>query len=170
MKRRLPLKTHVVAVILTFFLFCHLALAQFGQVTDSNTAMTNIRKHLFRLSERTYNEPLIFVGVIDALGPVCSMCVCKGAISQYVDFRIESVVWGRYQGQGSQLHTGYINCTLQPLPAPPFTLHGRVMVYCEQVPHLKCISPVVFSQRRSATVQGWLTDLASKPTGNGARH
>ena len=170
MERVRPLKPHFVAVILTLFLFCHLALAQFGQVTDGDTAMRNIRKHLSGLSEQTYNQPLLFVGVIDALGPVCSMCVCKGALSQDVDFRIESVLRGEINGHDSQFHTSYINCTGQSLPEPPFTLHGRVIVYCKQVSHAGCLTPVVFSEQRLATIQKWSTGSASKPPKNGAGH
>lgn len=162
MKKQWPLKRHVVAVTLIYFLISHLAFSQFGQATDSDTALRNIRKHLSRRSELTYNEPLLFVGIIDALGPVCSMCVCKGAIEQHVAFRIENVVWGESRGEEAQLHTGYINCTMQSLPAPPFALQGRVIVYCEQVPHVKCLAPVVFTQQRLATVQKWLAGLDSK--------
>jgi hypothetical protein len=169
MKRRLSVKTHVVAVTLTFFLLCHVAFAQFGQVTDSDAAMRNIRKHLTSPSEQTYNEPLLFVGVTDSLGPVCSMCVCKGALSQKVDFRIETVLWGKFKGHDLQVQTGYINCTGQSLPAPPFTLQGRVIVYCKQVPYLGCIAPVVFSHQRLAMVQKWLAGLNSKPAKNGVQ-
>lgn len=160
MRRQLQLKAHIVAVILVFSLYDHLALAQFGQVTDSDTAMRNIRKHLSSPSEQTYNEPLLFVGVIDALGPVCSMCVCKSALSQDVDFKIESVLRGAINGHDSQFHTRYVNCTGQSLPAPPFTLHGRVIVYCKQVSHAECLTPVVFSEQRLATIQKWSANLS----------
>jgi hypothetical protein len=151
-EKLLRLRTHIVAVMLTSFLLCHLASAQFGQATDSDAAMTNIRKHLLSPSRRTHNQPLVFVGVIEAFGPIY-MGVCKEAVSEHVDFRIQSVIWGEHQG--SQVRAGYINCTQQSLPASPFTLNGRVIVYCEQVPSLKCMAPVEFSEQHLAAVKSW---------------
>ena len=150
------LKVHIVVFMLTSFLLGHLASAQFGQVTDSNAAMTNIRKLLLGSSRRTYNQPLLFVGVIEAFGPIY-MGACKEAVEERVDFRIQSVIWGEHPGL--QVRAAYINCTQRPLPAPPFTLNERVIVYCEQVPSLKCLTPVEFSEQRLAAIKSWTAGL-----------
>lgn len=150
------LKAQIVVVILTSFLLGHFASAQFGQVTDSDAAMTNIRKHFLSSSRRTYNRPLLFVGVVEAFGPIY-MGVCKEAVSEYVDFRIQSVISGEHQG--SRVRAGYINCTQHPLPASPFALNGRVIVYCEQAPSLRCLAPVGFSEQKLAAIRSWTAGL-----------
>jgi hypothetical protein len=152
----LRLKVRIVAVMLTLFVLCHLVLAQFGQVTDGNAAMTNIRKQLLSASTRTYNKPFLFVGVIGAFGPIY-MGVCKEAVDEDVEFKIESIILGEMQG--SQLRTSYINCTQRPLPDPPFKLNGRVIVYCVQVPSLKCLAPVEFSEEHLAAIKSWTAGL-----------
>ena len=85
MKRLLPVKAHI---MLALFLLLHLASAQ---VPDSDSAMTNIRKHVLSPSRRTYGQPLLFVGVIEAFGPIY-MGACKEGVGQSVDFRVESVI------------------------------------------------------------------------------
>ena len=154
-EKLLRLKAHIIAVILTLFLRCHSASAQFGVPSDSDAAMKNIRKLLLSRSERTYNQHLLFVGVVETLGPVYEG-VCKQAVDEHVSFRIKNVISGKHQG--SQVNTGYINCTGRPLPAPPFTLHGRVIVYCEQMQShsLKCLTPVEFSDQHLAAVRSWM--------------
>jgi hypothetical protein len=154
-EKLLRLKAHIIAVILTLFLRCHSASAQFGVPTDNDAAMKNIRKLLLSRSERTSNQHLLFVGVVETLGPVYEG-VCKQAVDEYVSFRIVNVISGKHQG--SQVNTGYINCTGRPLPAPPFTLHGRVIVYCEQMQShsLKCLTPVEFSDQHLAAVRSWI--------------
>jgi hypothetical protein len=154
MERLLRFRAHIAVVMLT--LLCHLGLAQFGQVTAKDAAMTNTWKHLLSPSRRINNQPFLFVGVIEAFGPIYTG-VCKEAVSESVDFRIESVIRGEHQG--SQVHAEYINCTQQPLPAVPFTLNGRVIVYCEHVPSLKCLTPVGFSEQHLATVKSWTGGL-----------
>jgi len=84
------------------------------------------------------------------------MGVCKQAVNENVDFKIETVVLGTFRG--SELRTGFINCTGEPLPAFPFTLHGRVIVYCEQSHSLKCLIPVGFSDQQLAQIKLWGTN------------
>lgn len=79
-----------------------------AQIQDSNAAMTNIRRRISSASRRAYSQPLVFVGVIEAFGPVF-MGVCKQAVNENVDFKIETVVLGAFRG--SELRTGFINCT-----------------------------------------------------------
>ena len=152
----LRLRVQMIVFTLASFWLCLAASAQFGRVTDSNAAMTNIRKHLLSPSRRTCNQPLLFVGSIEAIGPIY-MGTCKEAVEEHVDFRIQSVVWGEHPGV--QVRAGYINCTRQPLPVPPFTLNGPVIVYCEQVPSLKCLTPVEFSEQRLTAIKSWTAGL-----------
>jgi len=64
-------------------------------------------------------------------------------------------VWASTSGnqQVSQVNTGYIRCTGGALAAPPFKLHKRGVVYCEQMRShsLKCLTswslPINASQR-----------------------
>lgn len=150
MRRKLSLGTHVVATMLAFLVLFNLVPAQ---MTDSDAAITNLRGHLLGPSRRTYSQPLLFVGVIEAFGPIY-MGVCKEGVGESVDFRIESVLLGSFQGK--KLHASYINCTGKPSP-PPFTLRGRVIVYCEQSHSLKCLIPVEFSEQRLAMIKSWLS-------------
>ena len=143
------MRVQVVAIMVGSFLLLHLA---FAQITESDAAVTNIRKHLLSSSRRTNSQPLVFVGFIEALGPVF-MGMCKEGVGQSVEFRIEGFVLGTFQG--AELHTSYTNCTRMPLP-PPFILHNRVIVYCEQVPSLKCLTPVKFSEQRLAKIKSWV--------------
>ena len=68
-------------------------------------------------------------------------------------------VWASTSGnqQVSQVNTGYIRCTGGALAAPPFKLHKRGIVYCEQMRShsLKCLTRVVF---RSTPLSDQLVD------------
>jgi hypothetical protein len=143
-------KKYVLACIMAFFA---LGTSSLVQAPNNETTMANIHRHLSSTMRRTYNEPLLFVGVIDAFGPIYTR-PCKEAVGEAVDFKIERVILGT--PQTSQLRASYINCTGAPLPAPPFTLRGRVIVYCEQRRSLNCLTPVEFSEPRLAMVGQWL--------------
>jgi hypothetical protein len=157
MNNPLLLKVHIVMVMLAFCVFLQFASAQ---ELSNDAAMTNIHGRLSSVSRRTYNKPLLLVGEIITLGPVF-MGVCKQAVSETVDFKIERIIWGT--PDGSQLRTGYINCTHTPLPVPPFTLNSRVIVYCEQQHSVKCLTPVEFTEQRLATINSWLANLRQSP-------
>jgi hypothetical protein len=49
------------------------------------------------------------------------------------------------------------------LPALPFTLNSRVIVYCEQQHSVKCLTPMEFTEQRLATIRTWLTNLQLSP-------
>ena len=69
-------------------------------------------------------------------------------------------VWASTSGnqQVSQVNTGYIRCTGGALAAPPFKLHKRGIVYCEQVRShsLKCLTRVESSDQRLSAISSWI--------------
>ena len=77
-------------------------------------------KHL----KRSYNQPLLFVGEITALGPIfgCLQRRCR----ESVDFRIDEIVWGTRAS--AQVHASYINCTRKT--AASTVVHNQCTCYC----------------------------------------
>jgi hypothetical protein len=103
-----------------------------SQVANDDSVFNKIQKRLASSEKLMYHNPIVFVAEVSELGPVYHG-VCKGAVSQGVEFTISRLLFGNHPD--SLVRTGYINCTGGPLPSPPFTLHARVIVYCEQFHH-----------------------------------
>jgi hypothetical protein len=143
------------------FLFC--SAVPYAQVPQNDVVLAKIQQRLTSTEKLTYHKPIVYVGEITALGPVFQG-VCKSVVNQSVDFTLSHLLFGRFAG--TEVHTGYINCTTQPLPSPPFTLHTPVIVYCEQFNSLTCLTPVQFTEERPRTIQGWIAavpaDLAKQ--------
>ncbi len=142
--------------LLPLFLLCAVAggaQAPQQQAPSDDDVLAQMQKRLATGEKLTYHKPMVFVGEISNLGPVFHG-VCKEAVSQAVDFTISSLLWGDHPD--SVVHTGYINCTWQPLPSPPFTLHAKVIVYCEQIHTVQCLNPVAFTDERVSRVESWI--------------
>jgi len=103
-------------------------------------------------SRHDYNR-MVFVGEIIALG-VVFQGVCKQPVNQNIDFRVSEILLG--DPPEPRVRAGYINCTGEPLPSPPFTLHGKVIVYCFQSAGFKCLAPVAFTEERLKAVKSWI--------------
>jgi hypothetical protein len=123
-----------------------------AQVAQKRTDFEKMHKALTSTEKLRYHRPMVFIGEITALGPMYQRA-CKEAVNESVDFAISRLVFGKFSG--TALHTGYINCTTQPLPSPPFTVHAPVIVYCEQRPDLICLNPVPLTEKRQRTVEAW---------------
>ena len=134
-----------------------------AQTDGSSAALEKIHRQLTKPERLKYHKPVVFIAEISALGPVFQG-VCKSAVNESVDFTISRVLFGQYPEQ--TLRAGFINCTRQPLPSPPFTLHATVIVYCELVNFFGCLTPVEFSEERQKRVERWIAaippDLASQ--------
>ncbi len=102
------------------------------------------------IRSRTFTSPVLFVGEITSLGPVFQG-VCKSAVGENVDFSVIELLLGDLSDD--TFHNSYLNCTRQPLPSPPFTLHARVILYCHH--HLSCFKPVPATPERVKTVRAW---------------
>jgi hypothetical protein len=102
---------------------------------------------------RPYTDPLLFVGEITALGPIYQG-VCKEAVSETIDFAVSDLLLGDFTDD--KLQYGYPNCTRQPLPSPPFTLHSKVILYCHHRHH--CFEPVPVTPERLQTIRMWLAE------------
>jgi hypothetical protein len=127
--------------------------AELGQ---NDTVLEQIHQRLTHVEKLTYHKPIVFIGEISELGPF-SPGVCKSAVNQRVRFTISRLLFGKLSEK--VLQAGFINCTGRPLPSPPFTLHGTVIVYCEQLHVLSCIAPVEFNEERQKKVEAWLAAI-----------
>ena len=128
-----------------------------AQSLQHDDVLAEVHKRLTSSEKLNYHKPLVFIGEIAELGPVFQG-VCKEAVNQEVVFAISRVLLGSYQG--SEFRTGYINCTRAPLPSPPFTLHAKVVVYCEEQHRSgRCLAPVVFTNEDLKKVEAWTADL-----------
>lgn len=125
-------------------------------MAQNSSVLEKIHARLTNTEKLSYHRPIVFVGEIAALGPVYQG-VCKSGVNQAVDFTVSRLLFGKFLG--TMIHTGYINCTMQPLPSPPFTLHGRVIVYCEQFHSLSCLTPVPLTEERQKTVEAWIAAI-----------
>ena len=132
------------------------SLALSSQVRN-DFVLAEIHKRLTSSKRLTYHEPFVFIGEISRLGLVYQG-VCKEAVDQQVDFTISRLLFGTHEN--SLVPTGYINCTKQPLPSPPFTLHAKVIVYCEQSHHYPiCLTPVEYTDERLKKVESWIAAI-----------
>lgn len=123
-----------------------------AQAEGNDAALEKIHRRLTNVERLKYHRPIVFVGEITALGPVFQG-ICKSAVNEGVDFTISRLLFGQFPEK--VMHAGFINCTRQPLPSPPFTLHSTVIVYCEQLNFGGCLTPVEFSEERQKKVEGW---------------
>lgn len=127
-----------------------------AQVDGNGAALEKIHRRLTNVERLKYHKPVVFVAEISALGPVFQG-VCKSAVNESVDFTISRLLFGQFPEK--VMHAGFINCTRQPLPSPPFTLHSTVIVYCEQLNFGGCLTPVEFSEERQKKVEGWIAAI-----------
>jgi hypothetical protein len=127
-----------------------------AQVESNDAALEKIHRRLTNVESLKYHKPMVSVGEITALGPVFQG-VCKSAVNESVDFSISRLLFGQFPGK--VMHAGFINCTRQPLPSPPFALHGTVIVYCEQFYSSTCLTPVEFSEERQKKVEVWIAAI-----------
>ena len=114
------------------------------------------------IKARTFTSPVLFVGEITSLGPVFQG-VCKSAVGETVDFAVTELLLGDLSDD--TFHNSYVNCTRQPLPSPPFTLHARVILYCHS--DKVCLQPVPATPERVSAVRAWI-DEARRPEDDAA--
>jgi len=144
-------------------LLCAALCASLRAQDDSERTLGQVYKYLTRdLKSRYFANPLLFVGEITALGPVFHG-VCKSAVNQTVDFSVSELLLGDLNDD--TFHYGYPNCTLQPLPSPPFTLHAQVILFCHH--HNLCEQPIPATAERLAKVRAWMAE-ARRPEDNAA--
>ena len=127
-----------------------------AQVETSDAVLQKIHKRLTSVEKLSYHKPIVFIGEITALGSVYQG-PCKQAVNESVDFTVSRLLFGKFSE--TVVHTGYINCTMRPLPSPPFTVGARVIVYCERFHFLSCLTPVEFTEARQRTVEGWIAAI-----------
>jgi len=134
-----------------------------SEAADDASVLDKIHKRLTSPEKLTYHNPIVFVGEISKMGPVYQG-ICKQAVNQDVEFTVSRLLFGNYHD--SLVHTGYTNCTTRPLPSPPFTLHIRVIVYCERFQHsVHCLDPIEFSDEHLKNVESWIaTALTLSPS------
>lgn len=136
-------------------LCCFLSsIAAHPQTESEDTTLKQIHVRLTNREKLIYHGPVVLIAEITALGPVFHG-VCKSAVSQDVEFTVSRILFGKLVDK--VINSGFINCTWQPLPSPPFTLHSTVIVYCERFHHrLSCLTPVSYTEGRQQTVESWI--------------
>jgi hypothetical protein len=142
--------------LLPLWLLCAVACtarAPQQQAPSDDDVLAQMHKRLTSGEKLTYHQPMVFVGEISNLGPVYHG-VCKSAVNQEVDFTIFRLLWGEHPAPA--VHTGYIDCTRQPLPSPPFTSNARVILYCEQIHTVQRLNPVASTDERLRKVESWI--------------
>lgn len=157
------LETHRnAAAIRTLFrysalLCCFLSsIAVHPQIESEDTTLKQIHQRLTNREKLTYHKPVVLIAEITGLGPVFQG-VCKSAVNQDVEFIVSRVLFGKFTDK--VVHAGFINCTRQPLPSPPFTLHATVIMYCEHSHFLSCVNPVPYTEARQRDVQSWISSI-----------
>ncbi len=137
------------------FIALYLAFCSSLQAQDqSERVFQNIGEYLRGdVRARPYTNPLLFVGEVSALGPVYQE-VCKEAVNQIVDFSVSELLLGDLSEDSFQY--GYPNCTRQPLPSPPFTLHSQIILYCHH--QHNCFEPVPLTTERLQTLRAWVVE------------
>jgi hypothetical protein len=148
------------ALLLTLLLF--LTVLRLG--AQDETVLSDIRKRLSTpgIDARHDHGRFLFVGEILALGAVFQG-ICKSGVVQSVDYGVGDILLG--DPPESVVHTGYINCTRQPLPSPPYTLRAKVIVYCfHNMRSLHCLAPVAFTESRLKQIKSW---IAAMPAATG---
>jgi hypothetical protein len=130
-------------------------------IAQDESVLSDIHKRLMTpgYEARHDHDRILFVGEITALGAVNPYAVCKAAILQSVDYTILDALLG--DPPEPIVHTGYVNCTRESLPSPPYTLHARVLVYCfhnMSGKMFKCLTPVAFTDDRLKKVKSWIAE------------
>jgi hypothetical protein len=128
-------------------------------IAQDESVLSDIHKRLMTpgYEARHDHDRILFVGEITALGAVNPYAVCKAAILQSVDYTILDALVG--DPPEPTVHTGYVNCTRESLPSPPYTLHAKVLVYCfhnMSGKFFKCLAPVAFTDDRLKNVKSWI--------------
>jgi hypothetical protein len=140
------------------------ALAVPRGIAQDEVVLADIHKRLMipGYEARHDHDRILFIGEITALGSVYPNVPCKSAILQSVDYSISETLLG--DPPEPTIHTGYVNCTGEALPSPPYTLHSKVIVYCfhnMSGKFFKCLAPVVFTDERLRKVKSWITESPS---------
>ena len=142
-----------------FALICTLTVP--GGTARDEAVLADIHRRLMTpgYEARHDHDRILFIGKITALGGVNPYVPCKSAILQSVDYAISETLLG--DPPEPTVHTGYVNCTSESLPSPPYTLHAKVMVYCfhnMSGKFFKCLAPVAFTDDRLKKVKSWIAE------------
>jgi hypothetical protein len=146
-----------------FALVCTFAVP--SAIAQDESVLSDIHKRLLipKYEARHDHNRILFVGEITALGGVDRYAVCKAAVRlETVDYAIADTLDTLLGDPPEQLvHTGYVNCTGEALPSPPYTLHAKVIVYCfhnMSGKNFKCLAPVAFTEDRLKKVKFWIAE------------
>ena len=153
-----PVKHMFGAVI--FALICTLTVT--GGTAQDEAVLADIHRRLMRYEARHDHDRILFIGKITALGAVNPYVPCKSATLQSVDYAISETLLG--DPPEPTVHTGYVNCTSESLPSPPYPLHAQVIVYCfhnMSGKFFKCLAPVGFTDDRVKKVKSWITESSA---------
>ena len=132
-----------------------------GGIAQDEAVLADIHRRLRTpgYEARHDHDRVLFIGEITALGSINPHVPCKSAILQSVDYAISETLLG--DPPEPTVHTGYVNCTGESLPSPPYTLQARVIAYCfhnMSGKFFKCLAPVAFTDERLKKVKSWITE------------
>lgn len=130
-------------------------------ISPEDAAMAETRDWLLGKHRRYAQNPGMYIAEISWIQPwpVGRMVICKSAISQRVEFTVLEVLTGKAPDE--KIRTGYINCSPQSLPDPPFSLHARVILYCnERHDGFGCATPITENEERLKKVRSWIAAVS----------
>ena len=132
------------------FLLCAVSLN--SQAVTSDAALQEIRAGLMASLKYENPRPVVFVGEISRMGPAYHG-ICKEAVSRDVEFTISNLLLGTYTDP--LVRTSYIDCG--SMTSPPFTLHAKVIVYCDQQDNrMACALPAALTDENLKKVESWI--------------
>ena len=148
----------ICAVALLLIVFSNVSSAQ----TESDgKVLGTIHDRLLDKGRIASDQPFIFVGNIARLGPPFEG-PCNKGLGDVVDYSVSHLVWGKFTDPTA--HAVYITCGHAALPAPPFTMGAKMIVYCEHPQGaLTCLDPIPYSDDTLQRTQQWTASLPSAP-------
>jgi hypothetical protein len=130
----------------------------FAQNADPLSAVhTRLQDHR-RLAQ---DHAVVFAGEISQLQTI-PRTTCKAGVEDRVAYRVTETLWVEPDSQvkpGYIVAKDFIDCGEKSLPAPPFAVGAKVLVYCRVRRGFSCLPPIEFTDRNLHEIRTWLDDL-----------
>jgi hypothetical protein len=141
------------ALLLTF-----LPVIAFAQDADPLSAVhTRLQDHR-RLAQ---DHAVVFAGEISQMQTI-PRTTCKAGVEDRIAYRVAETLWVEPDSKvrpGYTVAKDFIDCREKQLPAPPFAVGVRVLVYCGVRRGFNCLPPVELTDRNLHEIRTWLDDL-----------
>lgn len=128
---------------------------------DSTQSLAAISKRLQDHRGVAQHRALIFDGEI-VRSQAIRRPTCRAGVEHRVTYRISEILWQEPDSPetpGYTVSKGFIDCAEKPLPAPPFVVGTKVIVFCETRRRFSCLPPVELTGKNREKVRSWLDEL-----------